>query len=217
LPGIGCYTANAIASFAFGQPVPVVDANIARVIARLFDERAKIDSAPGKRRIWQHAAELLPAPNSAEHNSALMDLGALVCTARKPKCHICPVREFCGAPDPERLPLKRARPRTVRLTENHALVVRRDKILLVQATNRWRGMWILPPLKDGRVKGSSSRPGAIYKSVFPFTHHRVTFSVFRRERQKEERRCQRWFSTSELNSIPIPSPHRRAISNLLNG
>jgi A/G-specific adenine glycosylase len=215
LPGVGRYTANAIASFAFDQPVPIVEANIARLIARLSDERLPIDSAPGQKKIWQRAAELLPSRRCADHNSALMDLGALICTPRNPKCGICPVNKFCRATSPERLPIKRQRPKMKRLTETHALVVRRNRILLQQSSRRWRGMWILPPLNLDRFNRSGLKRSPVHAAAFPFTHHRVTLKVFSEPALKIDNRSQRWFPIREVGSIPIPSPHRRAIEQLL--
>jgi A/G-specific adenine glycosylase len=216
LPGVGRYTANAVASFAFDQPVPLIEANIARVIARLFDDQQPIDSAAGRERIWQRASDLLPARNSADHNSALMDLGALVCTARNPKCGICPVSKFCRATSPARLPIKRARPPLRRLVETHLFVVRQGKILLQQSTKRWRGMWILPPLKLGRFQRFSLPAAPVHTSVFPFTHHRVTLQIFTDAAGKIDHQSQRWVEFQALDAIPIPSPHRRAICAILH-
>ena len=78
LPGIGKYTAHAVASFAFDQSVPIVEANTSRVLARLFNLRRSIDSEQGRRILWQHAASLLPKSAAADFNSALLDLGALI-------------------------------------------------------------------------------------------------------------------------------------------
>jgi A/G-specific adenine glycosylase len=211
LPGIGRYTANAVASFAFDQSVVVIEANVARVIARLFDERQPIDLAAGQEKIWHLASDLLPGRSSADHNSALMDLGALICTPRKPKCGICPVNKFCRATRPERLPIKRLGPRTKRLVETHAFVVRQSKILLQQSTKRWRGMWILPQLKTRPTAGA-----LVHVSIFPFTHHRVTLKIFADAARKTDKKSQRWFAFHALDAIPIPSPHRRAISAILH-
>jgi A/G-specific adenine glycosylase len=216
LPGIGKYTAHAVATFAFHQAVPIVEANTARVLARLVDLRIPIDSAAGRKILWNRAAQLLPKRGAAHYNSALVDLGALVCLPRRPKCPICPVKQFCRAKNPESLPVKKARPGTRRLVEAHAFVVRRDRILLERSSKRWRGMWILPPLELDCLKQSSLSERAIHNSVFPFTHHRVTLRIFRQRWHKIDNSKQRWFSITELNSIPIPSPHRRAIVDLLN-
>lgn len=211
LPGVGKYTAHAVATFAFDQPAAIVEANTSRVLARLFNLRTPIDSTAGRNKLWNYAAALTPKKTSAAYNSALLDLGALLCLPRKPKCGICPVKKFCRAKNPESLPVKRPRPETKQLVEKHAFVATRDKLLLAQSANRWRGMWILPPLNL-----SSKRTGAIYQATFPFTNHRITLRVFRRRSHKVRKQTQRWFSRHELDSIPIPSPHRRALMALLH-
>jgi len=211
LPGVGKYTAHAVATFAFHQPVPIVETNTARVSARLFNLRTPIDSAAGCKILWNGARELLPKRGAAHFNSALVDLGALVCLPRKPKCEICPVRKFCCAINPGILPLKKARPRTRRLTENHAYVVRQGKILLERSAGRWRGMWILPPLKR-----RSQTNGAIHTSIFPFTNHRITLNIFPRPWYQVDNRSQCWCAIEALDSIPLPAPHRRAISSVLS-
>jgi len=219
LPGIGKYTAHAVATFAFDQSVPIVEANTARVLARIFNLQIPIDKTAGREILWNRATQLVPKRGAARFNSALVDLGALICLPRKPKCRICPVRKFCRATNPEILPLKKARPRTKRLTENHAFVVRENKILLERSANRWRGMWILPPLKTRtcpeREPNGSTINGPIYRSIFPFTHHRVALNVYRRRPPKIDVSSQRWIRIPSLDRMPIPSPHRRAIKNLL--
>src|SRR5215468_2922089 len=97
LLGVGKYTAHAVASFAFNQSVPIVEANTARVLARLFNLSESIDSDPGRKKLWQHATRLLPKSDGATFNSALLDLGAAICIARKPKCDVCPVKNLCRA------------------------------------------------------------------------------------------------------------------------
>jgi A/G-specific adenine glycosylase len=216
LPGIGKYTAHAVASFAFDQAVPIVEANTARVLARLFNLQSPADSTAGRQRLWGRAAELVPRRNAADFNSALIDLGALVCLPRTPNCTICPVKTFCRAPRPELLPIKKPRRRIKPVTEHHAFIVNKNRILLQQAEYRWRGLWILPPLTRDRLKRSSSRRRPIYKSIFPFTQHRVALRVFRRNLRKIDNRSQHWFPIRQIPLIPIPSPHRRAILSLLS-
>jgi len=219
LPGIGKYTAHAVATFAFDQSVPIVEANTARVLARIFNLQIPIDKTAGREILWNRATQLVPKRGAARFNSALVDLGALICLPRKPKCRICPVRKFCRATNPKILPLKKARPCTRRLTENHAFVVRENKILLERSGSRWRGMWILPPLKTRtcpeRQPNGSTINGPIYRSIFPFTHHRVALNVYRRRPRKIDVSSQRWIRIPSLDRMPIPSPHRRAIKNLL--
>ena len=213
LSGIGKYTAHAVASFAFNQSVPIVEANTGRVLARLFNLRKSIDSDPGRRMLWQNAANLLPKSDAATFNSALLDLGALVCVARKPKCGVCPVKTFCRAKNPAALPVRKSRPETKQLIEKHALIVRRGRILLEQSRRRWRGMWILPPLEPDCLKQPRFQRGPVYESVFPFTHHRVTLSVYRRRAPKRIASGRQWFGSIE--EVAMPSPHRRAIDALI--
>jgi A/G-specific adenine glycosylase len=209
LPGIGKYTAHAVATFAFDRSVPIVEANTARVLARLFDLRTPIDSTAGQRILWDRAASMVPSRTAGAYNSALLDLGALVCLPRNPKCGICPVKKFCRAKNPEALPIKRPRPKTKILVERHALTMGNGKLLLAKATKRWRGMWILPT-----AKGSSKNQRAIYRAVFPFTNHQITLEIFSEPNRKIDKR-HRWFSKNGVESIPIPSPHRRAIEQLV--
>jgi A/G-specific adenine glycosylase len=226
LPGIGKYTAHAVASFAFDQSVPIVESNTARVLTRLFDFRESIDSDPARQTLWQYAAMLVPKSNASIFNSALIDLGALVCVGRQPKCGICPVKTFCRAKNPQTLPVRKSRPGTKRLIEQHAFVVRQGKILLEQSYTRWRGMWILPPFKRDCFKRSSFHRRSIYTSVFPFTNHRVALKVYSQRRQrihpsKDEfdianKSAQHWIRIDTVDSIPMPSPHRRAVRHLLS-
>ena len=213
LPGIGKYTAQAVASFAFNQSLPIVEANTARVLARLFDLRQSIDSGAGRKTLWHYAAGLLPKSDAATVNSALLDLGALICVARKPKCTVCPVTAFCRAKNPGALPIRKSRPETKQLIETHALIVRRGRILLEQSRHRWRGMWILPWLEPSCFKQQRFPRRPVHESVFPFTHHRVTLSVYRCPAPKRIAPGQQWFGS--IDEVAMPSPHRRAAQSLL--
>jgi len=210
LPGIGRYTAGAVATFAFDQSVPIVEANIARLLARLIDLQLPIDTSAGREMLWASAGALLPRRSAGIYNSALMDLGALVCTVR-PKCEVCPVRGSCAAADPSALPRKKARPALRLLAEHHSFSVRRRQVLLEQSQDRWRGMWMLPRLE---TPPASARP--IHSSEFPFTNHRITLTVFGQARSPRlTNSSQRWFAIDALDSLPLPSPHRRALDELL--
>lgn len=212
LPGVGRYTAGAIASFAFDRATPIIDANIARVLARLLDLREPIDTTRGAEILWQTAGALLPKRSGRLHNSALMELGALICTPRQPQCLICPAREHCRSENPEALPLKRPRRKTVALTENCAWIVRDGKLLLEQQTGaRWRGLWKLP------VQASSLQEARLLLALeYPFTHHRVTLSVFASNSVPTPTPAHRWVFLSELDAIALAAPHRRAIKRLMH-
>jgi len=101
LPGIGAYTAGAVASFAYERRAPLVDTNVARVLERVFAPGTKVKTGPGAKRIWAIAEHVLPRTGRAAwtHNQALMELGALVCTARAKRCSVCPLRSFCRSAD----------------------------------------------------------------------------------------------------------------------
>jgi A/G-specific adenine glycosylase len=96
LPGVGRYTAGAVASFAFERPAPAVDTNVTRVLRRAFHPRTPVKRVAG--RVWQTAEQLVPRQGKAAwaFNQAIMELGALVCTAREARCGICPVRLACA-------------------------------------------------------------------------------------------------------------------------
>lgn len=207
LAGVGRYTANAVATFAFDQSVPIVETNIARVLSRVFDLQTPIDSSAGREQLWSHATRLLPRRSAGEHNAALMELGALVCGAR-PKCGQCPLKRFCKTTDPLSLPRKKPRRQLQLLTENHSFVLRRGRILLEQSADRWRGMWILP-----RLEGAPPGARSLHRSEFPFTHHRITLDVYRGSGGRQSS-LRRWFSRHDLAAIAVPSPHRRALTAL---
>jgi len=209
-PGIGKYTAHAIATFAFDQSVPIVEANTARVLARLFNLQTPTDRTAGRDVLWERAAALVSKRLPRIYNSALTDLGALICLPRRPKCGICPVKKFCRAKNPESLPIKQARLPTRQLIETHAFIIKQKRILLQQAHHRWRGMWILPSLQR---RPANQRP--VYKSIFPFTNHRIALNIYARRSCKIDKHFNRWIKIESLDSIPIPSPHRRAVRQLL--
>lgn len=95
LPGVGRYTAGAVRSFAFGEDAPVLDTNVRRVLWRVFGVRGEPTSTATTKRLWHYAEEIVPDGEARAFNSALMDFGATVCTARAPKCGECPMRAFC--------------------------------------------------------------------------------------------------------------------------
>ena len=110
LPGIGRYTAGAVSSFAYGKRAPLVDTNVARVLQRVFLPKAKRKVASTERALWELAERSLPVASEAvwTHNQALMEIGALVCTARVMRCEQCPVRSICSTYDAPARPTQRS-------------------------------------------------------------------------------------------------------------
>jgi A/G-specific adenine glycosylase len=141
LPGIGRYTAAAIASIAFGEPVAVVDGNVERVLERLGGERLSQGAT------WQTAEELLDQKRPGDFNQAMMELGATVCTPRAPACLTCPVVEFCATRGEMPGAAKMARQKKREI--HYALDFRKGAVLLVQRprdASLMAGMWELPEL-----------------------------------------------------------------------
>ena len=135
LPGVGAYTAAAVASISFGVPEPVVDGNVVRVLCRLRGLRLDPKAPATLAKVRALARPLVPARNSGDHNQALMELGALVCTPRVPRCGACPLRTFCRAAasgKPEGFPRRPhpAKPRSIHLVAG--IVERGKKLLLVE-------------------------------------------------------------------------------------
>ena len=210
LPGIGRYTAGAIAAFAFDRPVATIDGNIARVLARLLDLREPIDAKHGSDILWQTAEALRPVRGGRLYTSALMELGALLCTPKKPQCLICPVRGHCMAKAPESLPVKRPRPKCIALDEACAWIHDGGRVFLEQQTGpRWRGLWKLPAL------AKAPRGTPLLELSYPFTNHRVTLRVFPQEHPRQLAAQQAWISTADLATLALTAPHRRAIERLL--
>jgi len=111
LPGIGAYTAGAVASFAYERRAALVDTNVARVLKRVFAPKAQLKTAKGQRIVWGIAESILPRTGRATwtHNQALMELGALICTARIARCEECPVRGYCASARADARPAGRAK------------------------------------------------------------------------------------------------------------
>jgi A/G-specific adenine glycosylase len=212
LPGVGDYTAQAVRAFAFDESVPVLDANVIRVVARLFDIRTPVDTAKGLAKVRGKLEELLPAKGGHEFVSALMELGALVCRAGRPDCLLCPVKSFCEAKHPEKLPVKAPKAAIKERSEHAAWVSDGKAVLLQQSTaRRWVGLWRLPPLDDEPPGGPA------VELTYSIVRERVRLRVHRMRKgglsaSAEPRKA---FSLRELEQIAVPSPHRRAIAKMI--
>ena len=149
LPGMGNYTAAAVASIAFGEPVAAVDANIERVIARLITLEDNVKSAKGKRLLREEAEELLDRKRPGDFNQAMMELGALVCQPKKPACTVCPVKRSCRAyaeGTPTAYPKRQPKPAMESVREAAVVVWRDGRFLVLRrpARGSFAGMWELP-------------------------------------------------------------------------
>jgi A/G-specific adenine glycosylase len=217
LPGVGRYTAGAIASFAFNLPAPIVDANVERVVSRLLNLQKPVDQPEGREAVWDFAARYAQGENPRILNSALMELGATLCSVRKPLCLHCPVRAFCAANEPESLPRKRERRKIEKCSEAHFTALRKSEEVLLQrsAGNRWHGLWILPALLESHL-GSENRGRPFVTLTYPITRFVVQLEVFLlREPPTEPVPGQAWHALESIEEIAIPSPHRRALRMVL--
>lgn len=149
LPGVGRYTAGAVLSIAFDQPLPVLDGNVARVFSRVFGLAWGARDPRGARALWDLATALVPMRDPGDWNQALMELGATVCLPRSPRCGECPLARSCVARREGRiaaLPPAAARRETVRVRRAIALV-------------SWRGRWLVERLSGGLLDGLWEPPG----------------------------------------------------------
>lgn len=167
LPGIGRYTAGAVASIAFGRREPVVDGNVERVLCRAFALDMPAGSARN-RRLWEIAAEMVDPERPGDFNQALMELGATVCTKHNPACDECPWRGECKAFADGAvggLPRPKERPAGVRLTVACAIVRRGDEFAIARRVEGglWGGLWEFPQASviEGEDIESAARRAAL--------------------------------------------------------
>jgi A/G-specific adenine glycosylase len=168
LPGIGPYTAGAIASIAFALPEPLVDGNVARVLARLYAIDLDIKSSAASRTLWRLAAELVPGDAPGDFNQGLMELGATVCTPLGPACLLCPLAGLCRARaqgrehELPRMPARK-RPHELPLIDATALwIERRGELLLARRTpdGLYGGLWELPQTHAPPAPAPAAIPGS---------------------------------------------------------
>jgi A/G-specific adenine glycosylase len=237
LPGIGPYTAAAIAAFAFGAPATPVDGNVERVVARLFAVTQPLPAAkPELRRLAQG---MTPAQRAGDHAQAMMDLGATICTPKRPSCLVCPVAEPCAARAQgiaAGLPMRTARPeRPLRLAlafvalreDGHVLLRRRPETgllggMLEVPSTEWAAA--LPRLEE-RLQTVPLRgnwrlvPGIV---THTFTHFKLDALAYRAIVPMRIRltswadapRCQ-WVACRDLDGVALPSVMRKLIAHAL--
>ena len=191
VPGIGPYTAGAIASIAFGERAPLVDGNVARVLARVFAVELDVKSTAGGKALWAHAGALMDAlPGDAapgELNQGLMELGATVCTPAAPRCLACPLAARCAAARAGRqdeLPIVRARKpeRELPLVERTLVwIAARGRIVLARRRpgGLFGGLWELPDRELAARLGARLARAAVAHHDQTLTHRRLRVDVIR--------------------------------------
>ena len=172
LPGIGPYTSGALLSFAFNKAAPIVDANVARVLARIDNYSVPVDSTEGLKYLWTRAENLVDPEHAREFNSAIMELGQTYCRISAPDCLLCPVRSFCSAEQPEMLPVKNPKPEITRVEHHDVLYLRGKSILLARCPEgkRHAGMYRFPQREDDHTL---SLPHVL-KQTYSVTRYKVT-------------------------------------------
>jgi A/G-specific adenine glycosylase len=216
LPGVGDYTAAAIASIAFGQARAVLDGNVLRVVARVANDASDI-AAPATRERFRGLAQAWLGPHDpAVFNQALMELGATVCLPRNPQCALCPVAAHCQASrrgTVAQLPVKLGRKEPVRLAESLLVVRSRGRVLLRQRgtdARRMAGFWDLPA-SDDLPQARTGNPIGEFRHTI--THHRYIFTVLGASmvRLAPGRTIFRWFSPSQFTEIPLSTTARKGL------
>jgi len=177
LPGVGRYTAGAIASIAFGLDEPVVDGNVTRVLCRLFAIAADAKAPRTQKRLWTLAGELLPPGEAGTFNEALMDLGATVCTPRSPTCGKCPLRKLCLARArgrQESLPRTKPRKPVPHFVVVAAVIYDKAGRILIDrrpTDSMLGGLWEFP---GGKVEPGETLDDAVHRELAEEVGIRVT-------------------------------------------
>ncbi len=204
LPGIGRYTAAAIASIAFGEPIAVVDGNVERVLERLFGQ------SDGREAPWQRAEALLDRDRPGDFNQAMMELGATICTPSAPQCLVCPLITWCatrGAGVPK---VQTARKRQ---QVHYVLARKRNLILLVQRpgdAKRMAGMWELPEVLDG----SKAEPLAKFRHSITETDYEVSIVSASAKLARGLNGRARWVARAQWQKLPLTGLTRKVLRKL---
>jgi len=186
LPGIGPYSAAAVASIAFGVDVAAVDGNIRRVLSRLFDIQEPDRSREGEKKLWALAESHLPKGNAGVYNQALMDLGATICTPKDPACDCCPIEPHCLAKalgvQGER-PVRLVRKQVPQLTVTAAVIRQDGLVLLAQrpTSGLLGGLWEFPggTLEEGDPDLQACLKREIQEELNVNIHIRVPFGTYK--------------------------------------
>ena len=224
LPGVGPYTAAAVASIAFGEPRACVDGNVVRILSRLTrDGTLHADGASASRSHAALAQALLDPSAPGDHNQAMMELGATVCLRRAPMCAACPVRGFCGAAaagDPGAYPRFRGRP-----TEARSVVrvwcERSGSLLLHRSplgSRRLAGIHELPTAEQAGLDAACAAAGPLLaRGSRGITRYRITESIHEAPAPRRRLPGLVWVPIGDLDHVALSGPHRRWTGRILAG
>ncbi len=227
LPGVGRYTAGAVSSLAFGRSAPILDGNVARVLCRLDCIRQDPREPATREVLWARAEQILPRKRVGDFNSAMMELGAMVCTPRSPQCLMCPVRENCEAFDAglqEAIPARR-KAKAVPLVKRWVFCIRcGDRYLVEQRSSRgrWAEMWQFVTIEAGEAVSAELLWSQLSLRVEKFkrighvehrlTHRQYEFEIFACQTKAEsDAGARRWATLEELHQLPMSKPQLKAM------
>lgn len=213
LPGIGDYTVGAVLSFAYNRPAPLVDANVSRVFARVFNDNTPIDSPAGRKKHWQLAAKLVHPTDPRSYNSALMELGQTLCTGGDPGCLLCPVHPWCRAENPAALPVKLPK-KAVTTLEHWDIWLLTPQGLLMEKQEegeRHAGMYRLPQ----RPKESTLALPHLRDQKYSVTRYKVTRHLHLAPADTAPRPGECFIPLASLPTTPMASPDRKLVNALI--
>jgi A/G-specific adenine glycosylase len=239
LPGIGRYTAGAIASIAFNRDTPVLDGNVARVLCRHYNIADDLIKSQTQELLWQLMTELLPHGQAGDFNQAVMELGAMICTPRLPACGTCPLNRSCAAKRlklQSKLPLKRKKKPLPHHQVAVGIIFKRGKILIAQrpAEKLLGGLWEFP---GGHQEKYESLEECVVREVFEelgiailvgaelaviehaYSHFKITLHAFLCRWMRGQPRdlgcvAHKWVSPRELSRYAFPAANQKIIAQL---
>lgn len=230
LPGVGRYTAGAIASIAFNRPAPIVDGNVARVLSRWFAIEEPVDEPRSRERLWTLAEQLVPARSPGDFNQGMMELGALVCKPKSPNCLVCPVSSHCEAHQrgiQERLPVMLPKRKPKAVTHAVLAIERRGRFLYEQrpAEGLWSNMWQLPTVEaENEValpQWAATELGlhvASFEVIGDFmhqtTHRKICFKVHHAIATGGRKRHGVWRKLNGIDDLPLAKPQLEVIKRV---
>ncbi len=230
LPGVGRYTAAAIASIAFGQPVAVLDGNVMRVLCRLDAISADPREKHTNLLLWRRAQQFVPARRPGDFNAAMMELGALICTSANPQCLLCPVQRFCQG---LRLNLVAQIPppkprQAIPTVYRHALFLQRHTQLWLHKRpdrGRWAGLWQLPTLPTTQAQAQTTPTEGFAISIprlryggqvkHSLTHRHYVFSLWigdMPDALPPARPDQLWVQPGQITQFALSRPQQKLIA-----
>jgi len=192
LPGIGKNTAHAVAVFAFKKPVPIMEANVKRILCRLHTL-----TTPTDKELWKIAYALVDKENPFDYNQAMMDIGATLCAPKKPSCELCPLSNICqGKNNPTLYPTKKKRVVPTR-EQNIMVSVYNDKLSLFQRSDKFlHGLWGFPTIEVPLC--ASEYIGEI---THAYTHFKLVCKVYVYDELDKEQ--EHYFATTEIRKLAI--------------